>query len=48
MQLRTLTVQALGPFAGLHEVDFAALAASGLFLLDGRSIWTWVVGLFPR
>ncbi|MDC7123057.1 AAA family ATPase [Cellulomonas fimi] len=35
MQLRTLTVQALGPFAGRHTVDFAALAASGLFLLDG-------------
>lgn len=35
MQLRTLTVQALGPFAGRHTVDFSALSASGLFLLDG-------------
>lgn len=35
MQLRSLTVQALGPFAGRHTVDFAALGASGLFLLEG-------------
>ncbi len=35
MQLRTLTLQAVGPFAGRHTVDFAALAASGLFLLEG-------------
>lgn len=35
MQLRTITVQALGPFAGRHTVDFSALSASGLFLLDG-------------
>jgi len=35
MHLRTLTVQAVGPFAGRHTVDFADLAASGLFLLEG-------------
>lgn len=35
MHLRTLTVQALGPFAGRHTVDFTALSQSGLFLLDG-------------
>lgn len=35
MHLRTLTIQAVGPFAGRHTVDFAALAASGLFLLEG-------------
>ena len=35
MHLRSLTVQAIGPFAGRHTVDFDALGASGLFLLDG-------------
>ncbi|MBT0993387.1 SMC family ATPase [Cellulomonas sp. DKR-3] len=35
MQLHTLTLQAIGPFAGRHVVDFSALAASGLFLLEG-------------
>jgi len=35
MQLRTLTLQAIGPFAGRHTVDVARLAASGLFLLEG-------------
>lgn len=35
MHLRSLTVQAIGPFAGRHTVDFDALAASGLFLLEG-------------
>ncbi|MFS0706025.1 AAA family ATPase, partial [Cellulomonas sp. 179-A 9B4 NHS] len=35
MQLRSLTVQAIGPFAGRHTVDFAALGAAGLFLLEG-------------
>lgn len=35
MQLRSLTLQAIGPFAGRHTVDFAALAQGGLFLLEG-------------
>ena len=35
MQLRTLTLQAIGPFAGRHTVDFDALGQAGLFLLEG-------------
>ncbi|OJV81000.1 MAG: hypothetical protein BGO37_15960 [Cellulomonas sp. 73-92] len=35
MELRTLTLQAIGPFAGRHTIDFAQLGASGLFLLEG-------------
>lgn len=35
MQLRTLTLQAIGPFAGRYTVDFAELGASGIFLLEG-------------
>ena len=35
MYLRTLTFQAIGPFAGRHTIDFAELAVSGLFLLEG-------------
>ena len=35
MHLRTMTLQAIGPFAGTHTVDFEAVSASGLFLLDG-------------
>jgi len=35
MQLRTMTLQAIGPFAGSHTVDFATLSSSGLFLLEG-------------
>ncbi|WP_029290379.1 AAA family ATPase [Cellulomonas sp. HZM] len=35
MHLRTMTLQAIGPFAGTHTVDFDALSASGLFLLEG-------------
>jgi exonuclease SbcC len=35
MRLHHLTFQAIGPFAGRHTVDFSALAASGLFLLEG-------------
>ncbi|GIG24950.1 AAA family ATPase [Cellulomonas denverensis] len=35
MRLHTLTLQAVGPFAGRYTVDFAALSAGGLFLLEG-------------
>src|SRR5665647_2016773 len=35
MQLHRLTLQAIGPFPGRHTIDFAALSASGLFLLEG-------------
>ena len=35
MHLRTLTLQAIGPFAGRHTIDVAELGASGLFLLEG-------------
>lgn len=35
MQLHSMTLQAIGPFAGRHTVDFSALAASGIFLLEG-------------
>ncbi|MDM7830243.1 AAA family ATPase [Cellulomonas edaphi] len=35
MHLRTMTLQAIGPFARQHTVDFEAVGASGLFLLDG-------------
>ena len=35
MRLRTLTLAAIGPFAGEHTIDFDALAAGGLFLLEG-------------
>lgn len=35
MHLHSLTLQAIGPFAGRHVVDFGALAASGIFLLEG-------------
>ena len=35
MQLHSMTVQALGPFAGRYTVDVAALGADGLFLLEG-------------
>ncbi len=35
MQLHSMTVQALGPFAGRFTVDVAALGADGLFLLEG-------------
>jgi exonuclease SbcC len=35
MRLHTLTIQGVGPFAGTHTVDFAALSAGGLFLLEG-------------
>ncbi|MGW6004249.1 AAA family ATPase [Oerskovia enterophila] len=35
MHLHSLTLQAIGPFAGTHRIDFAELAASGIFLLEG-------------
>ena len=35
MQLRSLTLQALGPFAGRYTIDFEQLGASGLYLLEG-------------
>ena len=35
MRLESMTLQAVGPFAGQFTVDFAALGASGLFLLEG-------------
>ncbi|MGV8977227.1 MAG: AAA family ATPase [Cellulomonas sp.] len=35
MYLRSLSIQAIGPFAGRYTVDFEALGASGLFLLEG-------------
>ncbi|MRJ78048.1 AAA family ATPase [Aeromicrobium sp. SMF47] len=35
MKLYSLTLQAIGPFAGPHTIDLAALGRSGLFLLEG-------------
>ncbi|MBP1240705.1 exonuclease SbcC [Frigoribacterium sp. PvP120] len=35
MILHRLTLRALGPYAGEHSIDFAALGASGTFLLEG-------------
>lgn len=35
MELHRLTLQAIGPFAGEHVIDFAELGRSGLFLLEG-------------
>ncbi|MFJ4108724.1 AAA family ATPase [Oerskovia enterophila] len=35
MYLHSLTLQAIGPFAGTHRIDFAQLATSGIFLLEG-------------
>lgn len=35
MHVRSLTLQALGPFAGRHTIDFEQLGASGLYLLEG-------------
>lgn len=35
MQLHRLAFAALGPFPGEHTIDVAALASSGLFLLEG-------------
>ncbi|MCR6492948.1 SMC family ATPase [Cellulomonas sp. P24] len=35
MHLHSMTLQAIGPFAGRHTIDFEALGASGIFLLEG-------------
>ncbi|QDB78520.1 SMC family ATPase [Georgenia wutianyii] len=35
MRIHHLTVEAVGPFPGRHEVDFDELSAGGLFLLEG-------------
>ncbi|WP_194521435.1 AAA family ATPase [Cellulosimicrobium sp. JZ28] len=35
MHLHSLTLQAIGPFAGRHHIDLAALGASGIYLLEG-------------
>ncbi|HEY0187893.1 MAG TPA: SMC family ATPase [Cellulomonas sp.] len=35
MRLHSLTIQAVGPFAGRHDIGFAELSAGGLFLLEG-------------
>lgn len=35
MQLLRLEFQGIGPFVGRHDIDFAALGAGGLFLLEG-------------
>lgn len=35
MHLHSMTLQAIGPFAGTHTVDFAALGEAGIFLLEG-------------
>ncbi|MFE5923581.1 AAA family ATPase [Streptomyces sp. NPDC056468] len=35
MRLHTLHMQAFGPFAGRHSIDFDALTTDGLFLLHG-------------
>src|SRR5580693_9196569 len=35
MRLHTLELEAIGPYARRQRIDFGALAASGLFLLEG-------------
>lgn len=35
MRIHRLVLEAIGPFPGRHEIDFDALATSGLFLLEG-------------
>jgi len=53
MYLRSLTIQAIGPFAGRYTVDFEALGASGLFLLEGptgagkSTLINMIAGLVP-
>ncbi|WP_127131805.1 AAA family ATPase [Georgenia sp. SYP-B2076] len=35
MRIHRLTLEAIGPFPGRHTIDFDALSAGGLFLLEG-------------
>lgn len=35
MRLHSLTLQAIGPYAGEHAIDFVELGRAGLFLLEG-------------
>lgn len=35
MQIHYLQLSAVGPFAGTHTIDFEALSAAGIFLLEG-------------
>jgi len=35
MRLHRLTLQAIGPYAGEHSIDFVELGRAGLFLLEG-------------
>src|SRR5215469_5055422 len=35
MRLHSLQIQAFGPYATQHRIDFDLLASSGLFLLEG-------------
>ncbi|WP_456696365.1 AAA family ATPase [Aeromicrobium sp. P5_D10] len=35
MKLYSLSLQAIGPFAGSHTIDLAALGQAGIFLLEG-------------
>lgn len=35
MRLYSMSLQAIGPFAGHHTIDFSSLGRSGLFLLEG-------------
>jgi exonuclease SbcC len=35
MRLHRLTLQAIGPYAGEHTIDFVELGRAGLFLLEG-------------
>ncbi|MEU0122193.1 SMC family ATPase [Streptomyces albidoflavus] len=37
MRLHSLTLQAFGPFAGTHTIDFDSLSNDGLFLLHGAT-----------
>ncbi|MFD6491753.1 AAA family ATPase [Streptomyces sp. NPDC060188] len=37
MRLHSLTLQAFGPFAGTHTIDFESLTGEGLFLLHGAT-----------
>ncbi|MFD0069627.1 AAA family ATPase, partial [Streptomyces sp. NPDC127574] len=37
MRLHSLTLQAFGPFAGTHTIDFESLTGEGIFLLHGAT-----------